>query len=101
MLKQVKEWFEKTKRLKTIENDWKVESIELSKAELDEKLLPKEMKQHIPENVTVEYYYCELDSGYYVVYVIPLMTEKMFQFGLLFDNQLLAAEMIHGNGVNK
>lgn len=94
MLNIIKDWFEAVTSIKTVEPDWGVESVELTKEELDDHLIPTGTKEQLNENLLVDYYFYSDDKGYYVVYCFPLKGADIFQIGLLKDDKLEATKEI-------
>lgn len=101
MLPIIKDWFESVKAIETVESDWEIESVELTKEELDDSLIPTGLKEKLNENILVDYYFYSAEQDYYVVYCLPLNILGRLQLGLLKENKLEATKEIEWKAEEK
>lgn len=94
MLNSVKKWFEEVSQMKTNKEDWGIETVNLSKEELDEQLLPEGIKDQLPSTLSIIYYYYSYMAIYEIVYVLPLVSLNKYLVGWLSENKLKASQEI-------
>lgn len=88
MKEKIVEWIEAVKHIKTNISDWDIESITLTKEELDTQLLPKNHMDQIPSVLVVNYYYCDVNGRSLLVYSLPMIDQNTYLLGLIIQNKL-------------
>ncbi|MBO0444702.1 hypothetical protein [Vagococcus fluvialis] len=94
MFELVKEWFEEVKHIKTRNSNWGVESIDLTKEEIDKNLIPKNSQDRLKGDMRVDYYFYSTDQDYFVVYSMELIDDSVYQLGILNEDKLEASKEI-------
>lgn len=88
MKEKIVEWIEAVTRIKTNLSDWDIESITLTKEELDTQLIPKNHMARIPSALVVNFYYCDVNGSSLLVYSLPMINQNMYLLGLIIQNKL-------------